>query len=146
MFNDCSTALSSVPVTSTMMFVVSSLSLVNSPLMIGGIDNTCSSLSIMRGYLSNLSIKWAYFSPFAWSFNISSGVISSSISRGTKEFSFFGVAMYLYGPLMTSALWTPIATFLRSLPITQWRFSWKSMMYLILSPVKSTPSILANLM
>ena len=50
MFNDCSTALSSVPVTSTMMFVVSSLSLVNSPLMIGCIDNTCSSLSIMRGY------------------------------------------------------------------------------------------------
>ena len=59
MFNVWFTAFSSVPVTSTIMFFVSSLSLVNSPLIIGGIDNTLSSLSKINGYLSKFSIKWA---------------------------------------------------------------------------------------
>ena len=58
-FNAWLTALSSVPVTSTIMFFVSSLILVNSPLIIGGIDKTLSSLSRINGYLSKSWIKWA---------------------------------------------------------------------------------------
>ena len=58
-FNAWLTALSSVPVTSTMILWVSSLSLVSSPLMIGGIDRTLSSLSRINGYLSKSSIRWA---------------------------------------------------------------------------------------
>ena len=93
MFKAWFTAFSSVPVTSTIMFFVSSESFVNSPLMIGGIDRTLLSLSRIKGYLSNLSIKWAYFSPFWFFSRISSGVSSSPISRGTKAFSVFSVAM-----------------------------------------------------
>ena len=57
------TARSSVPVTSIKTFTVFSVSLVSSPFIIGGIDSTLSSESVINGYLSNLFKSWAYFFP-----------------------------------------------------------------------------------
>gem|GEM_PF-6161167 len=59
MFAAILTAFSSVPVQSRRMFFVSVVTLVSSPLMIGGNESTLSSLSTMSGYLSNFSTSFA---------------------------------------------------------------------------------------
>ena len=75
-FRQDSTAPKSRPVTSMSTSVVSSVIVVNAPLIIGGIEATSSLESVISGYSLNSSKRWAYSIPFGCSFRISSGVIS----------------------------------------------------------------------
>ena len=65
--------------------VVDSLTVVWSPLMIGGKESMSSLQSRITGKESNSSMRWAYSIPLGCSPRICSILISSVIARGTKE-------------------------------------------------------------
>jgi len=110
------------PVTSMNRSRVPWLTLVRCPLIIGGNESTWSLASSIRGYLSNPSMRCAYFTPFGWRSSISCMVMGSSKSRGTKLKS-GSAATYLNGGSISLISCMPMETFLRSLPRPQCRSS-----------------------
>ncbi len=61
------------------------MTVVWSPLMIGGKESMSSLESRITGYESSSSMRWAYSIPLGCSPRICSMLISSVIARGTKE-------------------------------------------------------------
>ena len=117
-----SQARSSHPVTSMKKSVVDSVTVVWSPLMMGGNDRMSSFESRMTGNVSNPSIRCAYSTPLGCSSRICFIVISSLIIRGTKE-CVPGTVTTLNGSDSVDRSCTPIEANLRLRPSVRWSFS-----------------------
>ena len=133
------TALRSLPVTSMKRSCLPTVTVVRTPLIMGGKERTEPFLSRMIGYWSKPSRRWAYALPFSFLSRISDRSISSSMARGTNLTEWGSTSLYTNGGSTLFRSWMPMASLLLFLPMVMCSFSCSSIMDLRNSSSMSTP-------